>query len=62
MIPTIEDILAGLASGQYTVEQARRWIARHIQMAEERVATAGVQGVGANTVPHHTPMVGKDEQ
>jgi hypothetical protein len=45
MIPTIEDIIAGLARGDYTVEQARRWIARHIEMAEERGArNAGAGG------------------
>lgn len=32
MIPSIEDILAGLASGQYTLDQARHWIQQHFEL------------------------------
>jgi hypothetical protein len=32
MIPTIEDILYGVASGVYSVEQAMVWIEEHIRM------------------------------
>jgi hypothetical protein len=56
MIPTIAEILAGLASGQYTVEQADGWIDKHLQMAEELAgaeardmfAASALQGLLAN--------------
>lgn len=34
MIPSINDILAGLASGQYTIDQARHWIQQHFELDE----------------------------
>lgn len=36
MIPTIEEIIAGLIKGTYTGAQADRWIKRHIELAIER--------------------------
>jgi hypothetical protein len=33
MIPTIEEIIAGLLKGIYTGAQADRWIKRHIELA-----------------------------
>lgn len=33
MIPTIDEIIAGLAAGTYTPEQAKPWVATHISLA-----------------------------
>lgn len=35
MIPSIEEILAGLLAGNYTLEQSAAWIYRHQEMAAE---------------------------
>lgn len=35
MIPTIEEILVGLANGDMTIESADCWIRDHLSMAEE---------------------------
>ena len=36
MIPDIENIINGLLSGEYTKEQAMKWINAHISLAEFR--------------------------
>lgn len=36
MIPTIEEILNGYASGLYTLESAMNWLEHHIQSAYEK--------------------------
>lgn len=35
MIPSIEEIIAGLLAGQFTKEQAQHWIARHMELDGE---------------------------
>lgn len=35
MIPSIEEILAGLLAGNYTLAQSSEWIYRHQEMAAE---------------------------
>ena len=37
MIPSIEDIVAGLLSGQYTKEQAIGWLYAHCDIAESEL-------------------------
>jgi hypothetical protein len=36
MIPSVQDIIAGLLCGDYTAERANAWIQEHLTMAEER--------------------------
>jgi hypothetical protein len=38
MIPTIEDIIAGLIAGRYNAEQAEAWISRHVEIATDEIA------------------------
>lgn len=50
MIPTIEEIIAGLLSGDFTKEQALAWLDQHIELAVDRFdcrsmfAAAALQG------------------
>lgn len=61
MIPTLDDILAGLHAGTYTVQQAKPWVAQHIQsaVAEGRTrdlfAAAALEGKLATGMKPATP-------
>jgi hypothetical protein len=33
MIPGVDEILEGLASGQFTLAQAKAWMRQHLEMA-----------------------------
>lgn len=37
MIPSVEEIVAGLLAGQFTQEQATKWLNTHMELAAERV-------------------------
>lgn len=39
MIPEIDDILAGLQAGTYSLNQAQIWIEKHFEMAKEDAET-----------------------
>lgn len=61
MIPSIDDIIAGLVSGDCTPEQAKGWIAQHITdaVAEGRTrdlfAAAALEGQLATGIRIHAP-------
>lgn len=66
MIPTIQEIIAGLLNGSYTGKQAEHWIQRHIELAEDAArgdlrddfASKAMQGFLSSDTPEwHT----KDE-
>jgi len=43
MIPGIEEILAGLLSGQYTQEQAIGWLYTHVDLARDAFEEAALR-------------------
>jgi hypothetical protein len=45
MIPTIEDIVAGLIAGTYTAQQAIAWLYKHKELSAEQSALAALSGV-----------------
>lgn len=56
MIPTIQEIIAGLVSGDFTQDQAQAWIDQHIALAVDAndhralFAAAALEGQLANGV------------
>jgi hypothetical protein len=51
MIPTIEDIVAGLIAGTYTAQQAIAWLYKHKELSAEQSALAALSGVRVPVEP-----------